>query len=65
MAGLGLARQVEALELEKALIALKKDKDKLTEEDLRKLGEQAKALGLVAVQAEYAKDAQNRAMDLE
>lgn len=65
LVGLGTAQREAALELEKALNALKKDRKDLTAEELRQLREQAAVVGEVAAQTERAKDAQAQKMELE
>ncbi len=63
--GLGTAEREAILEFEKALNALKLERNDLSAEDLRKLREQASAVGEVAAQTERAKDAQAQKMELE
>lgn len=63
--GLGTAEREAILEFEKALNALKLDRDKLSADELRRLREQATVVGEVAAQTERAKDAQAQKMELE
>ncbi|KAJ8136033.1 hypothetical protein OY671_010754, partial [Metschnikowia pulcherrima] len=63
--GLGTAEREAISEFEKALNALKLERNDLSAEDLRKLREQASAVGEVAAQTERAKDAQAQKMELE